>query len=200
LVTLEQVKPISVVFSLPEDNVPQVMQSLRSHAVLPVDAFDRAQFHLLASGTLLTIDNQVDSTTGTFRLRAKFDNGDESLFANQFVNVRMRVDVLKDVLVIPTLAVERGQQGTFVFVVNADKTVTSRPVKLGPAEGERVAVSSGLEAGEVVVTEGADRLKDGASINLTGADGGGPPAGAAKGKKKKGGGPGGAGRPPATAP
>jgi len=177
-----------------------VMQRLRSHAVLPVDAFDRAQFHLLASGTLLTIDNQVDSTTGTFRLRAKFDNDDESLFANQFVNVRMGVDVLKDVVVIPTLAVERGQQGTFVFVVKADKTVSSRPVKLGPAEGDRVAVSSGLEPGELVVTEGADRLKDGASVNLAGAGGGGPGPGGTKGKKKRGGGPGGDAHPATPAP
>jgi multidrug efflux system membrane fusion protein len=161
LVVLTQVKPTTVIFTLSEDSVPEVAARLHSGAVIPVDALDRTQTHQLATGTLSTIDNQVDSTTGTFKLRALFPNDDEALFPNQFVNIRMLLDIDRGATVIPASAIERGQPGTFVYIVKPDHTVTARTVKLGPAEGERVAVLSGLAVGEQVVTDGADRLKEG---------------------------------------
>jgi multidrug efflux system membrane fusion protein len=161
LVVLTQVKPTTVIFTLSEDSVPEVAARLHSGAVIPIDALDRTQTHQLATGTLSTIDNQVDSTTGTFKLRALFPNDDEALFPNQFVNIRMLLDIDRGATVIPASAIERGQPGTFVYIVKPDHTVTARPVKLGPAEGERVAVLSGLAVGEQVVTDGADRLKEG---------------------------------------
>jgi multidrug efflux system membrane fusion protein len=164
LVVLVQVQPISVIFTLPEDDIPQVAARLRSGAAIPVTAFDRTQTHQLATGTLATVDNEVDTTTGTIKLRAMFPNADESLYANQFVNVRMLLDVDKGALVIPTSGIELGQQGSFVYVVTADSTVSARNVKLGPTEGERVAVLSGLSEGERVVVDGADRLKDGLEV------------------------------------
>jgi multidrug efflux system membrane fusion protein len=164
LVVLTQVKPTTVIFTLSEDNVPDVAARLHAGATIPIEAFDRTQTRQLASGTLATIDNQVDATTGTFKLRALFPNDDESLFPNQFVNVRMLLDVDRGATVIPTSAIERGQPGTFVYVVKPDQTVTARPVKLGPAEGERVAVLSGLAVGERVVIDGADKLKEGMPV------------------------------------
>ena len=164
LVVLTQLKPISVIFTLPEDNIPDVVARFHSGASMPVYAYDRSDSRKLATGTLDTIDNQVDPTTGTFKLRARFPNADESLFPNQFVNIRMLLDVDEDAIVIPTSAIERGQPGTFVYVVKPDNTVTARPVTLGPTEGERVAVESGLAEGERVVTDGADRLKEGAKV------------------------------------
>ncbi len=187
LVTMQQIKPISVIFTLPEDNVQQVLQRVHSNAVLTVDVFDRSESTKLASGVLMTPDNQVDPTTGTFKLRAQFANDDERLFPNQFVNTRMLVDVMKNTLVIPTTAVERGQQGTFVYVVKGT-VAKARPVALGPTEGDRVAVISGVEDGEMVVTEGADRLRDGMAVAVQTGDPGqsSAPSGAPKkGKKKK---------------
>jgi multidrug efflux system membrane fusion protein len=169
IATLTQVKPISVLFSLPEDDAPSVEDGLNSGAALPVEAFNRSQTVRLATGTLATVDNQVDPTTGTFRLRALFANEDGRLFSNQFVNVRMRLDVEHGVTVVPTSAIERGQQGTFVYVLGPERTVAARAVTLGPTEGEQVAVASGLKLGELVVTEGADRLKDGMKVVLRGA-------------------------------
>jgi len=189
LVTMEQIKPISVIFTLPEDNVQQVLQRVHSKAVLTVDVFDRSESTKLASGVLMTPDNQVDPTTGTFKLRAQFANEDGRLFPNQFVNTRMLVDVMKNALVLPTTAVERGQQGTFVYVVKGN-VAKARPVTLGPTEGDRVAVISGVEAGELVVTEGADRLRDGMGVAVQADNPGqsGAPSGSGapkKGKKKK---------------
>ena len=187
LVTMQQIKPISVIFTLPEDNVQQVLQRVHSKAVLPVDVFDRSGTNRLASGVLMTPDNQVDATTGTFKLRAQFANEDERLFPNQFVNTRMLVDVLKNTLVIPTTGVERGQQGTFVYVVTKDNTAKARPVTLGPTEGDRVAVLAGVAEGEMVVTEGADRLRDGmaVAVQAPGPSESVPGMAPQKGKKKK---------------
>ncbi len=176
LVSLTQIQPITVIFTLPEDNVAQVAARLKAGASIPVDAFDRGQAKKLASGTLAAIDNQVDPTTGTFRLRAQFANADEALYPNQFVNVRMLVDVDRGAIVIPTSGVERGQPGTYVYVVGPDQTVVSRVIKLGTTEGERVAVISGLKAGESVVTDGADRLKDGMKVIVQSATPGAAPA------------------------
>jgi multidrug efflux system membrane fusion protein len=166
IVVITQLQPITVLFTLPEDNLPAVMKRLHEGATLPVTAFDRAQTAQLAAGRLVTVDNQIDTTTGTVKLRAQFDNRDESLFPNQFVNTRLLVDTLKGATVIPTAAVQRGAPGTFVYVVKDDNTVTVHPVKLGPAEGERVAVLSGVEVGEKVVVDGADKLREGAPVTL----------------------------------
>ncbi len=162
LVVLTQLKPITVIFTLPEDNIPDVVARLHAGASIPVDAYDRSDSRKLASGTLSTIDNEVDPTTGTVKLRAQFPNDDESLFPNQFVNVRMLLNVDHGAIVIPTSAIEHGQDGTFVYVIKADNTVTARPVTLGSTEGERVEVAKGLAEGERVVVDGADRLKEGA--------------------------------------
>ena len=164
LVVLAQVQPISVIFSLPEDDIPQVVARQHTGAAIPVVAFDRADTHQLATGTLGPIDNEVDSSTGTFKLRAEFPNTDGTLFANQFVNVQMLIDVDQDAIVIPTSAIELGQQGSFVYVVTEDGTVAARNVTLGPVEGERQAITSGLTGGEQVVVDGADQLKDGSQV------------------------------------
>jgi multidrug efflux system membrane fusion protein len=164
LVVLTQIKPITVIFTLPEDNIPAVAARLRTGARIPVDAYDRTQTVKLASGTVSTIDNEVDPTTGTIKLRALFANDDGSLFPSQFVNIRMLLDTDIGATVIPTSAIERGQQGSFVYVVKPDNTVTARTVTLGPTEGERVAVVSGLNLGERVVVDGADRLREGGKV------------------------------------
>jgi multidrug efflux system membrane fusion protein len=193
IVLLNQVQPITVIFSIPEDNVSAVMKRVRENAVLTVEAFDKGNSAKLADGKLLTIDNAIDVTTGTIKLRAQFDNADSALFPNQFVNIQLLVDVLHDQVVIPTSAVRRGAPNgvaaTFVYVVNTDRTVTVRTVTLGVIDGEKQAVTAGLKPGEIVVTEGADRLREGAQVILPSA----APAGGTQG-------PGGAGAPgtPAT--
>jgi multidrug efflux system membrane fusion protein len=166
LVVLNEVQPISVVFTLPEQVLPQVGPRLRSQATIPVTAFDQGRTHALATGKLIAIDNQVDPTTGTFRLRALFPNDDLALYALQFVNVRMLLNVDRNVLVIPTSGVERNQQGALVYVVKPDNTVTARRVALGPVDGERVEVISGITQGERVVVDGADRLNEGMPVTV----------------------------------
>ena len=168
IVVITQLKPIDVLFTLPEDNLPPVLQKMHAGTSLPADAYDRAGTTKLASGTLLSLDNQIDTTTGTVKAKAEFVNDDESLFPNQFVNVRLLLDVMHDATVIPTSALERGSGGLFVYIVQADKTVAVRNIKTGPTEGERVAVTDGLQIGEVVVTSGADRLREGSKVELPG--------------------------------
>ena len=164
LVTLTQLRPISVIFTLPEDDYSQVAARLRTGAKIPVDAYDSMGARKLASGTLDAIDNQADTATGTFKLRAVFPNEDEDLFPNEFVNVRMLLDVNRGVIVMPTSAVELGQLGSYVYVVKPDDTVAAQAVKLGTTQGDRVAVVSGLGEGDRVVVEGADRLRDGGRV------------------------------------
>jgi membrane fusion protein, multidrug efflux system len=166
IVLITQLKPITVVFTVPEDSVPAIFKRLRANASLPVTAYDRSGMTRLADGTLMTIDNQIDTTTGTLKLKAQFANDDESLFPNQFVNVQLLVDVLQGATVVPTSAIQRGAPGTFVYRVNADSTVTAQPVQLGPSSGDRVAVKSGLSIGDRVVVDGADKLRDGARVSL----------------------------------
>jgi multidrug efflux system membrane fusion protein len=166
IVVITQLQPVSVIFTLPEDVVAGVMRRLTSGEKLPVEGWDRADKAKLANGMLMTVDNQIDPTTGTVKLRARFSNDDFSLFPNQFVNARMLVDTLRDVTVVPTAAVQRGNQGTFVYVVKEDNTVTVRPLKLGPSQGEIVAVESGIKPGESIVTDGADRLREGARVEV----------------------------------
>jgi len=164
LVILTQIKPITVIFSLAEDYIPALQKRMKDGAPIPVDAYDRAGTTKLASGKLASIDNTVDPSTGTFKLRAVFPNDDEALYPNQFVMARMLLSVDRSATVIPTSAIERGQQGTFVYVVGADNKVTAKAVTLGTTEGERVAVTAGLAVGDKVVVDGADRLKEGMEV------------------------------------
>jgi multidrug efflux system membrane fusion protein len=172
IVVITQLQPISVIFTVAEDNLPQIVKRLRAGATLPVTAFDRSGATALATGTLKTLDNQIDTTTGTLKLRAEFVNQDDSLFPNQFVNVRLLIDTLRDAVVVPTSAIQRGAPGTFVYLVNADNTVAVRPVTLGPSSAERVAIQAGLAPGDRVVVDGADKLRSGARVVPRNADGG----------------------------
>lgn len=171
LVVITQLQPITVLFTIPEDNIPAVMKKLTSGDKLPVDAYDRALKAKLASGTLLTVDNQIDPTTGTVRLKAQFANTDYRLFPNQFVNTRMLIDVRKGVVIIPTAGVQRGTQGTFVYVVKPDNAVSMRLITVGKVQGEDSEILTGLQAGEVVVTDGADKLRDGGKVEVAQKDG-----------------------------
>ncbi len=166
LLVITQIKPISVIFTLPEDDIPQITRRMAAGASLPVTASNRADTSKIATGTLVTIDNQIDTTTGTVKLRASFANTDEALFPNQFVNVGLLVDTVRGAVVVPTPAIQRGAPGTFVYLVNANNTVSVRPVKIGPASGEMTSVTSGLAVGDKVVIDGADRLRDGAKITV----------------------------------
>jgi multidrug efflux system membrane fusion protein len=166
LVVITQLQPITVVFTLPQDQLPSVMNRLGSGDRLPVEAYDREKKARLAQGVLLTVDNQIDPTTGTVKLKAEFPNTDGALFPNQFVNVRMRLDTLRDVTTIPTAAIQRGSQGTFVYAVTAGHTVALRPVKLAAIEGDNAMVESGVAPGDLVVVDGADRLREGTKVEL----------------------------------
>jgi multidrug efflux system membrane fusion protein len=166
VVLITEVQPVTVIFTLPQDNLPAVMQRVKSNARLAVEAWDRGFRTKLASGELLTVDNVIDITTGTVKLKAKFANADLALFPNQFVNARMLLDTRKGVIIIPSAAVQRGSQGSFVYVVKDDSTVSVRPVKLGVSDGERVAVDSGVADGERVVVDGMDRLREGARVQV----------------------------------
>jgi multidrug efflux system membrane fusion protein len=179
IVVVTQLQPISVIFTLPEDNLPEVMKRVRVGAVLPVTAYDRTGETELASGKLDTVDNQIDTTTGTVKLRAMFDNDQLALFPNQFVNVKLLVNTLHDADIVPNSAIQRGAPGTFVYVAKPDKTVAVQKVKLGPSDGQRIAILSGLEPGENVVTDGADRLRDGAKVTIASPQ---PAASAAEGQ------------------
>ena len=169
IVSVTELSPMSVVFTVPEDNIPQIMGRLSQGAVLETDAWDRSQTNKLAAGKLATVDNQVDPTTGTVKFRAMFDNTDLKLFPQQFVNIRLLVDTLQNQTVIPVAAIQRGASGTFVFIVNPDKTVAQRSVKLGIQDGDKVAIADGLKAGDTVVVDGADRLRDGSQVAIPAA-------------------------------
>jgi membrane fusion protein, multidrug efflux system len=169
LVVITQLQPIAVIFTIPQDNLQLVLKRMRETKKLPVEAWDRENKTKLAEGTLITVDNQIDPTTGTVKLKAELANGDGSLFSNQFVNARMLVDTRKDATVVPSAAVQRGAQGMFVYVVKDDNTVLLRPVKVGPVEGQRTAIESGIEPGERVITDGVDRLRDGAKVEVAAA-------------------------------
>jgi multidrug efflux system membrane fusion protein len=166
IVVLTRLKPTTVEFAVPEDSVPQIMARVRSGAVLPVTAFDRANVAQLATGQLAATDTQVNTTTGTVMLRANFDNADEALFPSQFVNVVMLLDTLQDSVRVPVRAVQRGAPGNYVYLVAADDTVSVHPVTLGPQDGDFFAVTDGLSPGDRVVTDGADRLRDGAKVSI----------------------------------
>ncbi|HWZ64353.1 MAG TPA: MdtA/MuxA family multidrug efflux RND transporter periplasmic adaptor subunit [Steroidobacteraceae bacterium] len=183
LVVVTQLQPITVVFTLPEDDIPPLLKRLQSGATLPVTAYDRTNTQVLATGTLQSIDSQIDSTTGTLKLKAIFPNTDQSLFPQQFVNVVLLLDTLHGATLIPQAGVQRGAPGTYVYVINADQTVSVRKVTLGPGDPTNITVTQGLKPGESVVVDGADKLKDGAKVQLRSAPGAGdqgsaaPPAG-----------------------
>ena len=164
LVVITQIQPISVLFTVPEDNLQAIAKRLQDGAVLPATAYDRSGATKIADGSLQTFDSQIDPTTGTIKLRAQFPNEAKTLYPNQFVNVRLLLDTHKDVTTMSTAAIQRGVPGTFVYLVGADSTVSVRAVQLGVTDGDRVEVKSGLAPGDRVVIDGADKLRDGAKI------------------------------------
>ncbi len=166
MVTITQIQPIAVLFTIPEDSLPQVVKKMRAGAKLPADAYNRDNSKKLASGTLVTLDNQIDSTTGTSRLKAVFENKDNSLFPQQFVNVRLLVDTLSNQLVVPNVAVQNGQQGTFVYTVDDDSTVHLKPVQVGISTDTSTDILKGIDDGDRVVIDGTDRLSEGAVVRI----------------------------------
>lgn len=167
LVVITETRPINVIFAIPADNIAAVLAGLRKGEALAVDVYDRVGKAKLASGKLLTVDNQVDVTTGTVKLKAEFANRGEQLFPNQFVNARLRLETRHAAILVPVAAIQRGTQGTFVYLVGHDQTVSIGPVTLGPFSGDVVAVDQGLAAGDQVVIDGADKLRDGAQVAVT---------------------------------
>ena len=166
LVVVTQLKPITVVFTLPEDQIPALQQQLHAGNTLPVTAYDRSNTTKLATGALQTVDNQIDPTTGTVKLKAIFQNDDETLFPNQFVNIGLLLNTLHNATLIPQAGVQRGAPGTYVYVIGPQQTVSIRKITLGPGDATNIVVTQGLKAGEQVVTDGADKLKDGAKVLL----------------------------------
>jgi multidrug efflux system membrane fusion protein len=197
MITIAQLQPIAVLFTIPEDNLPEVNQKLRAGIHLPADAYNRDNSKKLASGMLVTLDNQIDNTTGTSKLKAVFENKDNTLFPQQFVNIRLLVDTLTNQLVVPNVAVQNGQQGTFVYVVDADSIVHLKTVQVGITTETSADILSGISDGDRVVIDGTDRLIEGAVVrvrkageldNPPGYDpGGGRKGGGKKGGKKGGG-------------
>lgn len=172
LLVITQLQPITVVFTLAEDNLPPVLERLKAGKQLTVEAFDREQKRKIATGTLLTVDNQIDPTTGTVRLKAVFPNNDSELFPNQFVNARLLLDIKRDQTLVPSAAIQRGPKGTFVYVVNhADQTVAVRAVTLGVSQGEEASIETGLAAGESVVVDGTEKLREGSKVELRPSEG-----------------------------
>ncbi|MEJ0095965.1 MAG: efflux RND transporter periplasmic adaptor subunit [Methylocella sp.] len=171
LAVVTQLHPISVIFTVPEDYLPEIMAQMKAGQSLEVTIYDRANINRLAVGKVTNLDNQIDTTTGTVKLRAEFDNLDDALFPNQFVNARLLIKTLNNVVTAPATAIQRGAPGTFVYLINADGTVSVRPVQLGPQDGAMTAVTSGLVPGDRVVVDGADRLRDGAKVSVPAANG-----------------------------
>jgi multidrug efflux system membrane fusion protein len=166
LIVITQLQPITVIFPIPEDTLPQVLRRLKAGTQLPVEAYDREMKERLARGSLLTIDNQIDTSTGTVKLKAMFTNKRNELFPNQFVNTRLLVDVRRGATIVPSAAIQRGPQGTFVYVVKEDRTVTVRPVTVNEIQSGEASIKTGVSPGELVVTDGADRLREGAKAEL----------------------------------
>ena len=183
LAIITQLQPITVVFSIPEDNLPPVLAMLKTGKPIPVIAMNRDQSKKIAEGTLLTVDNQIDPTTGTVRLKASFPNKQNELFPNQFVNARLLLDVKSGTIVVPTSALQRSTKGPYVYVVTPELTAVVRPIKNGPTEGDLVSIDEGLSPDEMVVVEGADRLRDGSKVEVQGQGQGQGAAPSGKGKR-----------------
>ena len=169
LLVITEMDPIAVIFAIPEDSLPQVQQQMRGGHPLPAEAYDRDLKHKLASGTLLTIDNQIDPTTGTVKFKALFPNTNNTLFPNQFVNVRLLVDTIHNTVLVPNAAIQHSPKSAFVYVVKQDNTVEARDVEVQGTERGQTAIARGLTVGEVVVTDGVDKLQPGAKVALQGA-------------------------------
>jgi membrane fusion protein, multidrug efflux system len=171
IAVVTQLQPITVIFTVPEDDLPEIMPQFYAGTELVVTAYDRANIRQLATGKVLAVDNQIDVTTGTVKVRAQFDNTDNALFPSQFVNARLLVKTLENVVTVPTAAIQRGAPGAYVYVINADSTVSVRQITTGAIDGDITAVNSGLSTGERVVVDGTDRLRDGLHVSVA------PPAG-----------------------
>src|ERR1700678_4448356 len=169
LAVVTQMQPITVIFPIPEDDLPDLVPQLNDGGTFQVSAYDRANVKFLATGRVIALDSVIDTTTGTVKVRAQFDNADYALFPNQFVNAQLLVKTLNDVVTVPTAAIQQGAPGAYVYVLNADNTVSVRPIKIGPTDGPVAAVTSGLTSGERVVVDGTDRLRDGARVTVPGA-------------------------------
>lgn len=177
LVVITQLQPITVIFTIPADSLQPVLAKIRAGVKLPVDAYDRADRNKIASGSLLTVDNQIDATTGTSRLKAQFDNTDNALFPQQFVNCRLLLDTKRGVVIIPVPAIQRGPQGAYVYLVKPNKTVTMRTITTGTTEGNEVEVTNGLVAGDMIAVDGQDKLQEGSNVDVR------PDSGSPKGRK-----------------
>jgi len=170
LLVITQVQPIAVLFTIPEDNLPPILKKLQADERLPVEAYDRAGQTKIATGSLLTVDNQIDQSTGTTRLKAVLENQDNALFPNQFVNVRLLLDVRRGAVIAPVAAIQRGSQGTFVYVVKTDKTVEVRQITVGPTAGTDAVIEAGLSPAEMVVVDGVDKLRAGSTVQIKTVD------------------------------
>jgi len=179
IAVVTQLQPITVIFPIPEDDLSDIVPSLYSGGTFQVTAYDRANVKLLAVGRVTALDSQIDTTTGTVKVRAQFDNADNALFPNQFVNAQLLVKTLNNVVTVPTAAIQRGAPGAYVYVINANNTVSVQPITVGPTDGPMAAVTSGLSAGQRVVVDGLDRLRDGARVTIPGGAAPPPAAGAA---------------------
>lgn len=166
LAVITQLQPITVLFTLAEDSVPAVMKAWRDQKKLTVEAYDRSEKQLLAEGQLLAVDNQIDPSTGTIKLKAQFDNTDLTLFSNQFVNIKMKLDTIRNSVSVPTAAIQQGAQGAFVYVIQDDLSISIKPIQVGPKHENWAAVLEGLSIGEKIVTDGADRLREGMTVKL----------------------------------
>ena len=166
LLVITQVEPIAVLFTIPEDELQPVLKKLAAGQHLDVEAYDRSGRSHIATGQLLTVDNQIDPTTGTSKLKAVFPNGDHALFPNQFVNVRLLLDVHRDATIVPSAAIQRGPQGAYVYVIRPDQTAEVRAVTVGVSDGGRASIDSGLSAGEIAVIDGADKLRAGTKVEI----------------------------------
>lgn len=166
LAVITQMQPMTVIFSLPEDNIPKILSRLTSGTTVPVYAYNRGDEKVLSTGRLLAVDNQIDLNTGTVRLRAIFANKANELFPNQFVNAKLLIDVKKNATIVPTAAIQLGPQNNYVYIVKPDHTVTIQTVTAGPSEGDDVSIEKGVSPGDIVVIEGADKLKEGSKVDL----------------------------------
>ena len=166
LAVITQLQPIAVDFSIPEDDLPSLETAMKADPHLPVEAYDRDFKHKLAAGKLLTTDNQIDQSTGTIKLKASFPNEDSALFPNQFVNAKLLANTLHNAILIPAAGLQRSQQGSFVYVVKPDQTVEMRSVTVGAAQSDVIAIDKGLAAGDLVVTDGVDKLQQGSHVSV----------------------------------
>lgn len=186
LIVITQLQPISILFTIPEDNLPQVLKKLRAGVTLQVDAYNRDKTEKLSSCKLLTVDNTIDATTGTSKLKAVCENKDNALFPNQFVNVRLLVDTLQNQVIVPEVAVQQGANGSFVYIVGDDARVKVQNVTTGIMEGNDAQITNGVEPGDAVVTDGTDKLQNGSRVRIKDISGGGSRAPGTRGAKKKG--------------